>query len=469
MWRKYFLLIFALLFITGNFSAALLSKVLPAHCPFPILLIMCDLLLIALSLVLHRRVRWCIAITAFALGQSGFAAKELLRQRESRFFDSDGPAEIEGTVTDLGISGSGRPYAEIDLGAESTILYALPADMRPSIGDTVKAYVLARKVTDFTPDFDYVTHMARRGVFYTCIPLRAYEDACGCSMELRHCSRLPLRLLPAASRQRLSRHIDNIFPEESQSDVRALTKALSYGYQDEVSPEVLEAFRRSGAMHLLALSGMHLVLIYHILSTILSLVSRSPGASRFRSAAVIPALWAYTIFTGCGVSILRATIMITIYEAGAIAGRNRHHLNSLALSGIIITLADPYAPSGLSFQLSYSAMLAIFLIQPAASRIIRIRNRVLQSLWEACTMAVCCSALTSPIIYLNFGTFAHFSLLVNILCSPVTSLAMVLAPLSFLTQSIGQTPWDIIDRMLEWCIGALVYINETIASIWQWT
>ncbi len=469
MQRKYFLLIFASVFIVGNISAALLSNVLPADRPYPIILILCDLPLIALAVVMQRRHLWTVAVTAFVLGQSGFGAKELFRPRQSGYFTCDGPATVVGVVSDIGVSSSGKPFAEIELEAERTILYAIPENISPAVGDTLTAEVLARRVADFTPGFDYVTHMARKGVFYTCIPLssnrRIQENGPEPSITLRPCRHLPLHLLPAVLRCRLSRHIDTIFPENDQADVRALIKALAYGYQDEVSSDVTEAFRRSGAMHLLALSGMHLVLIYSILSSILSLFLRSPRALKIRSIALILILWSYTIFTGCGISILRAMIMITIYEAGALAGRSKHHLNSLALSAIIIAVADPYAPSGLSFQLSYSAMLAIFLIQPVVSGVIRLRSKLLRSFWEACTMAVSCSALTAPVIYLHFGTFAQFSLLVNILCSPITSLAMVLTPLSLLTQSVEWIPWDIIDRSLEWSVRLLVYINGIVASM----
>ncbi len=458
MRRKYFLLVFALIFIAGNLSAAHLIKILPARSPYPIFLIMCNLSLIALCFAIFRRHTWSIFLAAFAMGQSGFLLEETFRPKQSAYFRNEGRTRIEGIIVGTGLSNSMRTFAEIDLGCEHTILYAIPDSVQLSIGDTISANVLSRKVADFSNKFDYVTYMARRGIFHTCIP-------CKDSIGISPCRQIPVKSLPASLRQKLSAHIDNIFPNEGQAQTRALIKALSYGYQDEVSQEILDAFRNSGAMHLLALSGMHLILIYNILSSILSLFLRSPKALIVRSTILMLMLWSYTLFTGCGISILRAMIMISIYETGLIADRSKNPANALSLSAIAISLGDPYAPEGLSFQLSFCAMLAIFFIYPIICKTMNINNKPLQKIWEACVMAVSCSALTSPIIYVHFGTFAHFSLIVNILCAPITSFAMILVPISLLSQNIDCFPCEVIDRILQWSIELFIHINTIIASI----
>ncbi len=463
MWRKYFLFVFSLLFIAGNLLSASLTDSVPCSSKTYIILVLCDITIIALSLFVRTSFRHFPLVIAFCLGQSGFCIRETFRQDESLYFHEEGAVCIEGIVSDLGVSSSGKPFAEIALDTsksrrrESSVLYALPPSVQPRIGDTISATVHARRVADFTPGFDYVTHMARQGIFYTCTPSRQG------TIELNSPNRIPLRLYPAAARQRFSARIDSIFPDEADRDARSVIKALSYGYQDEVPAEIMNAFRTSGALHLLALSGMHLVMIYSILAFILSLFGRSPAARKVQSALLLLILWSYTIFTGCGISILRAMLMITVYEAGSLLDRPRHPLNALGLSAIIIAIVNPYAPCGLSFQLSYAAMTAIFLIHPILRTVISTRNRLIRSSADACSITISCQLLTAPVIWLHFRTFAHFSLLVNIICSPITSLGMMLTPAALLTADI---PWlRFIPQALTATIDLLIRVNEIIAKI----
>lgn len=247
--------------------------------------------------------------------------------------------------------------------------------------------------------------------------------------------------------------------------IRAVVKALAYGYQDEIPPGIEESFRQSGAIHLLALSGMHLGLLYGLLLKLLALVGNSPTTKRIRSTVIIAALWAFTIFTGCGVSILRAAVMFSIYEAGVLAGRRRNGLNALSLSAIIITVADPSAPSGISFQLSYAAMTAIFLIFPHLRAIIKTRNRISGRIADACAMTIACQATTAPIILLHFGTFAFYSLLANLLCSPIVSIAMLLIPAVLIIQDTANVILALPGRLLELAIELFIRINATISNL----
>ncbi len=457
MWRKYFLFVFSLFFIAGNLTTASVSDTVTDHNSFYTLLIICDISFIAFSIFIRTRFRHFALIIAFCLGQLGFCTSELSRSDNSRYFHADGTIYIKGIISDIGISSSGKPFAEISLKTEKTILYAIPSTIQLSVGDTLSATVSAEKVKNFTPDFNYVQHMARRNIFYTCIPAR------GKNIVLQRPKDIHIKLYPAVWRQRFSEKINNTFPDEKYSEARSVIKALSYGYQDEVPNEILNAFRRSGAMHLLALSGMHLVMIYGILAFLLSLICRNPTAKKTQSVLLLIILWTYTVFTGCGVSILRAMLMVSVYEAGSLLNRRKHQLNSLSISAIIITSANPYAPVSLSFMLSYSAMTAIFLLHPVLIETFHYKNKFLRNIAESCSITISCQFLTAPIIYMHFGTFANFSLVVNILCSPITSIGMILTPLSLLTTDLPFM--DFTRQALVSIIGLLIYINEIIASI----
>ena len=275
--------------------------------------------------------------------------------------------------------------------------------------------------------------MGDRGIFYTCF--------CGkySTINVITNASYPLRVLPARLRWRFSAAVDAALPSDGMAQTRAVVKALAYGYQDEIPAEIEESFRQSGAIHLLALSGMHLGLLYGLLLKLLAFTGNSPAARRVRSIIIILALWAFTIFTGCGVSILRAAVMFSIYEAGALAGRRRNGLNALSLSAIIIF--------------------------PYLRGIVTVRNKALGKIADACAMTIACQATTAPIIMLHFGTFAFFSLLANLLCAPIVSVAMLLIPAVLIIQDTANAILGLPSRILETAIDVFIRINATISNL----
>ena len=243
------------------------------------------------------------------------------------------PAEHPGFLYagSLGILLHGDNAPRRAEGNENTIIYNIPDTTVWMPGDTVNATVRCSRVENFTGDFDYRRYMEERGVFYTCFFGK------NSTLEILKNGTPPLRMLPARLRWKFSAAVDSAMPSEEMARIRAVVKALAYGYQDEIPAGIEESFRQSGAIHLLALSGMHLGLLYGLLLKLLALIGNSPTAKRIRSTVIIAALWAFTIFTGCGVSILRAAVM---------------------------------------FKLSYAAMTAIFLIFPHLRAIVKTRNRI---------------------------------------------------------------------------------------------
>ena len=460
MRREMFLFTAATLFVAGNLTAVRLCSGCPAGSWIPAAIALSTTALSAVMLLPCIKYPRLSILVFYMLGVSGYSCMETMRPdvRSSRLRDCRS-IRIRGIITDGGRSSSGRPFLELSLGNENTIIYNIPDTTVWMPGDTVNATVRCSRVENFTVDFDYRRYMEERGVFYTCFFGK------NSSLEVLRNGTPPLRTLPARLRWKFSAAVDSAMPSEDMVRIRAVVKALAYGYQDEIPAVIEESFRQSGAIHLLALSGMHLGLLYGLLLKLLALIGNSPTAKRIRSTVIIAALWAFTIFTGCGVSILRAAVMFSLYEAGVLAGRRRNGLNALSLSAIIITVADPSAPSGISFQLSYAAMTAIFLIFPHLRTIVKTRNRISGRIADACAMTIACQATTAPIILLHFGTFAFYSLLANLLCSPIVSIAMLLIPAILIIQDTANVILSLPGRLLELAIELFIRINATISNL----
>ena len=132
----------------------------------------------------------------------------------------------------------GNFVQEVILPDSRTIIYNIPTRICCLPGDTVSAYVKVSKVRNFSPDFDYVRHMARRKILYTCLCLDRKRQA-----ECRPCGDVPLSLIPARLRHNFSKKIEIMFRDGSSAGTAAVVKALAYGYQDEIPKTVKESFR----------------------------------------------------------------------------------------------------------------------------------------------------------------------------------------------------------------------------------
>ena len=141
-----------------------------------------------------------------------------------------------------------------------------------------------------------------------------------------------------------------------------LVKALVTGQREGLSPETNAAFQDSGAVHILSLSGLHMGVIYGILHKSLAWAGRSRPAAVMKAALTIAAAGFFTAMTGASPSVVRAFLFILINEISRLLpGRRRRPLAVLCTALMIQLAADPMIIRSLSFQLSYLAMLAIFI------------------------------------------------------------------------------------------------------------
>ena len=246
-------------------------------------------------------------------------------------------------------------------------------------------------------------------------------------------------------------------------DEIGVLKALSTGDRSGLSRIVKNNFRASGATHLLALSGLHVGVIYKLMGFLLAILGRAPWAKRVRSIVTLAFLWWFAVITGLSPSIFRAVLMITIYEAGALLGRGSDGLNSLAASAIIITLLDPQAPMELSFQMSFCACLSIFTIFPKLNSMLDTSFKPLKYIWDCATLAISCQMTTGVIAWLKFGTFPRYFIISNLLTVPLVGVIMYLIAATIITAGIPGAGEFFADAL----ITATRLLNATTGTIAQ--
>lgn len=225
----------------------------------------------------------------------------------------------------------------------------------------------------------------------------------------------------ASCKSAFSAWLGRLLPE---GDELAVLRALLIGDRSGLTRDLRAAYRDSGAMHLLALSGLHVGLIYALLAWLLRPLGGHRAARLLRSTALLGLLWTYALITGLSASISRAVLMITFYELAACLSGDRDSLSALAGSALLLMLLRPESPRDIGFQLSYTAVLSILLLHPWLKDLLQTRSRLLRRIWELLSVSLCCQLSCGVLAWIYFGTFPRYFLLTALLAIPVTTAVM---------------------------------------------
>ena len=222
----------------------------------------------------------------------------------------------------------------------------------------------------------------------------------------------------------------------------SLLQALFTGRKSSLDKSIIETFRISGASHILALSGLHLGIIYGIISGLLTALGRSTAARIAASYIIVLCCGFYTMMTGAGPSVCRALIFIIIREIQKFSpGRRCSAAACLSISLMVHTTVNPGAVGSLGFQLSYLAVTGVLLVYPKLKEWApEGRFNAVSWLWNASAMSISCQIFTAPLIWWKFRSFPTYFLITNIISLPVTELLMICSVLCLGLEAAGICP-----------------------------
>lgn len=264
--------------------------------------------------------------------------------------------------------------------------------------------------------------------------------------------------------ERLRAHIDaQAFPSE---ETAPLLKAFLTGDRSGLSREEVAVFRGSGASHLLALSGLHIGIIYLIFDKLTWLMGHSPLARRLRYVVIILLAGFFTLMTGASPSIVRAFLFIFISETLRLAGRERKASRVLCLALFIQLVLSPDSIRSVGFQLSYLAMAGIFLLYPYMEKWYPkgLKYDPLRWIWKSAALTISCQAFTAPLAWYRFHSFPKHFLLTNLIALPLTSLLMGSAILTLVLGAFVPCP-EILLRTTDFLSTTLFRVLEIISGM----
>jgi competence protein ComEC len=237
--------------------------------------------------------------------------------------------------------------------------------------------------------------------------------------------------------------------------VSALLEALLIGSREDVPPDLYDGFKKTGSLHILALSGLHVTVIYGIIAGLLGFVRKV--VLKFIIAVAI--LVFYQCLAGFLPSLLRATVMILVGGTALLLDRDAEPLNLLCISGVVILAADPFQAFSLSFQLSYLALAGILVLGPLVRR--PLEAWVPRFILLPLAMSIGAQLATLPLVLARFGVYYPSGLVAGLLLVPLTT-ALLWAGLAWLP--LFAVPWPLLHDLCARGFSLLYAVIEKCAG-----
>lgn len=206
---------------------------------------------------------------------------------------------------------------------------------------------------------------------------------------------------------------------------KGLAEALLIGYKDDLDKTLVQSYSNTGVVHIIAISGLHLGLIYWLLASLLKPLQRKKNMPWLRPLLIITGLWLFSLLAGAQPSVLRSAVMFTCIVIGEGLNRKTSIYNSLAASAFLLLCYNPFWLWDVGFQLSYAAVLSIVIFMQPVYNWFFIQNKSLDFLWKMTAVTIAAQILTVPLSIFHFHQFPNYFLLTNFIAVPVSSLVLL--------------------------------------------
>ena len=246
--------------------------------------------------------------------------------------------------------------------------------------------------------------------------------------------------------------------------------ALTLGFKRGLDPDTKKVFVSAGAMHVLAVSGLHVGIVFIVLSFFLGFLKKHKSGRILYIFLIVSALWCFAFVTGLSPSVRRAASMFTFVLIGQSLKRPPNIYNSLAVSAFFLLLVNPNSLFEAGFQLSYSAVIGIVFLQPKLQKIFTFRYAFFRYVWALFTVSVAAQIATFPISIFYFNQFPVYFWLSNLVVIPAVTLLIPLG-ISLLVFNwipvITSVLSFLIQLILTYVIQFLTFIEQIPFSVFE--
>jgi competence protein ComEC len=339
------------------------------------------------------------------------------------------------------------------------LLYFRKDSLKPAIGygSQVLINIPLQPVTNSgnPGGFDYKRYCAFQGIYHQLFLKPGDYQLLGTT----HSSWFNRLLL--GTRQRVLSTLRKYITSKNEVGV---AEALLIGYRDDLDRELVQSYSNTGVVHIIAISGLHLGMIYGMMLWFFSPFRGKKWNKVVQPVMILFVLWTFTFLAGAAPSILRSAVMFTCIVLGEVISKKTSVYNALAASAFILLVMSPFYLWDVGFQLSFAAVLSIILFSKHVNNWFYFRNKLLAKLWNLSAITLSAQLLTLPVILYHFHQFPNLFLFTNIIVVPFSGLVLF-AELILLLISFIPLAAEYFGRILEWMIALMNTLIERTDKI----
>ena len=253
-------------------------------------------------------------------------------------------------------------------------------------------------------------------------------------------------------------------------DELGIAEALLIGYTNDLDKDLVQAYSNTGVVHIIAISGMHLALIYVLLVWLFGKIPLINKSKLLQLFLILTCLWLFSILTGASPSVLRAAVMFSFIAVGKTYFKQASIYNSLAASAFVLLCYNPYYLWAVGFQLSYLAVLGIVIFQKPMYNIFYIKNKWLDKTWQLISVSTSAQLLTFPVCIYYFHQFPNLFLISNLIAVPLSAFILYA---EIILIAFSWIPFVVIwmgklVTGLVWTMNKIIlWINDLPFSVWD--
>ncbi|MCF4100863.1 ComEC family competence protein [Gillisia sp. M10.2A] len=237
-----------------------------------------------------------------------------------------------------------------------------------------------------------------------------------------------------------SRLIKKLNKYHFKQDEMAIIQALLLGERQELSPQLNRSYIYAGAIHILAISGLHIGILLLLLTYLFKPIEVLPYGKVIKTVVLLLFLWGFALLTGLSPSVVRAVSMFSFIAIGMQLGRKTNLLNTLVASIFILLLINPYFILQPGFQLSYAAVFSIAIFQPAIKRLYQPKLKGLRYLWSLINVSLAAQIGVLPLSLYYFHQFPALFLLTNLVVLPFLGVLLAFGIVILILASLSALP-----------------------------
>lgn len=333
------------------------------------------------------------------------------------------------------------------------------AARRLRYGDYIVVKALVKEIDPpLNPgQFNYKKYLANSGIYHQAMMKSGQWEQTG----IRRTN--PVYLWSFSTREKMLELLERL---GIRGDEYAVLGAILLGFDEKIEPELRSVYAGSGVMHVLCVSGLHVGIIF-------LLVSFAFGRSKHRTLrwikffTLILSIWAYAFVTGLSPSVMRASVMFSLFSFREVLGEKSNPYNIIAASALILLIIDPFLITRIGFQLSYAAVIGIVALYQPIYQLLIFRNLVADYFWKLLSLSLAAQIGTFPLSVYYFQQFPVYFALSNLIAVPLVWLIVYTGMFTLLAAAFWDWLAGLLARLLQLELHLLNLSVRTIQQLPQ--